>query len=327
MARVLVTGGAGYIGSHACKRLSEAGHEPVCFDGFLTGWRDAVRFGPLIEGNLLNADDLARAFAAAQPDAVMHFAALSLVGQSVAEPGLYWRNNVGGTLNLLEAMRTAGVDRLVFSSTAATYGEAVHELIPEDAAQVPTNPYGATKLAVERMIADFGAAHGLRAVIFRYFNVAGADPQARIGECHRPETHLVPLVLDAASGRRAAITVFGSDYPTPDGTCIRDYLHVEDLVEAHLLGLDRLMDGGPGLVANLGTGQGYSVRAVIDRARLVTGLAIPEQAGDRRPGDPARLVCDGRRAMAELGWTPRRSDLDTMIADAWAWHQRGGYRA
>ena len=327
MARILVTGGAGYIGSHACKRLAAAGHEAVCFDGFITGWREAVRFGPLIEGNLLDPGDLARAFAAVRPDAVMHFAALSLVAQSVAEPGLYWRNNVGGTLNLLEAMRDAGVDRLVFSSTAATYGDAIEALIPEEAPQHPTNPYGATKLAVERMIADFGAASGLRAIIFRYFNVAGADPEALIGECHRPETHLVPLVLDAASGRRPSITVFGADYPTPDGTCIRDYLHVEDLVEAHVLGLDRLLAGGPGLIANLGTGRGYSVREVIDRARHVTGLSIPEQAGDRRLGDPARLVCDGRRAMAELGWIPRRSDLDTMIADAWAWHQRGGYGA
>ena len=325
MARVLVTGGAGYIGSHACKQLAEAGHEPWCFDGFLTGWREAVRFGPLIEGNLLDPADLARAFGEARPDAVMHFAALSLVGQSVAEPGLYWRNNVGGTLNLLEAMRGAGCSKLVFSSTAATYGEAEAALIPEDAPQIPTNPYGASKLAVERMIADFGTAHGLDAVIFRYFNVAGADPQARIGECHRPETHLVPLVLDACSGRRPAITVFGSDYPTADGTCIRDYVHVEDLVAAHLLGLDRLMAGGGSLTCNLGTGQGFSVREVIDRARRVTGLEIPEVAGERRAGDPPRLVCDGSRAMRELGWKPRRSDLDTMIADAWAWHQRGGY--
>jgi UDP-glucose-4-epimerase GalE len=325
MATVLVTGGAGYIGSHACRRLAEAGHEPVCFDSFVTGWREAVQFGPLVEGDLLDRaalDDTLRRF---RPAAVMHFAALSLVGESVGDPGRYWRNNVGGTLTLLEAMRDAGVGCLVFSSTAATYGETAAALIPETAPQVPTNPYGASKLAVERMIADFGTAHGLRAVVFRYFNVAGAAPMARIGECHRPETHLVPLVLDAARGRREAITIHGTDYPTPDGTCIRDYLHVEDLAEAHVLGLERLMAGGAGLTANLGTGRGFSVREVIDRARAVTGLAIPEQAGPRRPGDPPRLVCDGSLAMRELGWTPRRSDMDSMIADAWAWHQRGGY--
>jgi UDP-glucose-4-epimerase GalE len=326
MARVLVTGGAGYIGSHACRRLAEAGHEPWCFDAFLTGWREAVQFGPLVEGNLLEPADLDRAFAAAQPEAVLHFAALSLVGESVAEPARYWRNNVAGSLNLLEAMRRAGVGSLVFSSTAATYGESDAALIPETAPQSPTNPYGATKLTVERMIADFGIAHGLRAMVFRYFNVAGAASGARIGECHRPETHLVPLVLDAVSGRRSAITVFGDDYPTPDGTCIRDYLHVEDLVDAHLLGLTRLLEGGSGLTANLGTGRGFSVREVIESARRVTGLAIPERRGERRPGDPARLVCDGRLAMAELGWTPRRSSMSDMIADAWAWHQRGGYR-
>jgi UDP-glucose-4-epimerase GalE len=325
MARILVTGGAGYIGSHACKRLAEAGHEPWCFDGFLTGWRQAVQFGPLIEGNLLDPDGLATAFETARPDAVMHFAALSLVGESMAEPGRYWRNNVVGTLNLLEAMRDVGVDALVFSSTAAVYGDVACDLIPETAATQPGSTYGATKLAVERAIGDFGAAHGLRAVIFRYFNVAGADPEARIGECHRPETHLVPLVLDAASGRRPAITVFGSDYPTPDGTGIRDYVHVADLVEAHLLGLERILQGGAGLTANLGTGRGYSVREVIETAAAVTGLAIPQQDGTRRAGDPARLVCDGRLAMKALGWQPTRSDMATMIADAWRWHQRGGF--
>ena len=327
MARVLVTGGAGYIGSHACRRLAEAGHEPVCLDSFVTGWREAVRFGPLVEADLLDAAGLAAAIAAVQPDAVMHFAALSLVGESVTEPGRYWRNNVVGSLNLLEAMRANGIDRLVFSSTAAVYGEARDLLIAETAPKEPTNPYGATKLAVERMIGDVGRAWGMRAVVFRYFNVAGAEAEAGIGEQHRPETHLVPLVLDAASGRRPAITVFGTDYPTADGTCIRDYLHVADLVEAHLLGLGRLLDGGAGLTVNLGTGRGYSVREVIERAQAVTGLDIPQRLGERRPGDPARLVCDGSRAMAELGWTPRRSDLDTMIADAWAWHQRSGYGA
>ena len=325
MARILVTGGAGYIGSHACKCLAAAGHEPWCFDAFLTGWREAVQFGPLVEGDLLDPDALARAFAAARPDAVMHFAALSLVGESMAEPGRYWRNNVVGTLNLLEAMRRADVDALVFSSTAAVYGDGDDALIPETAPLRPGSTYGATKMAVERAIGDFGAAHGLRAVIFRYFNVAGADPGARIGECHRPETHLVPLVLEAASGRRPALTVFGADYPTPDGTCIRDYVHVEDLVEAHRLGLERLLRGEPGLTANLGTGHGFSVRDVITAARAVTGLEVPHRVGARRSGDPSRLVCDGRLATAALGWRPVRSELATMIADAWRWHQRNGY--
>lgn len=325
MTTILVTGGAGYIGSHACKMLARAGFTPVVFDSFTTGWRDAVRFGPVIEGDLLNPADLAAAFDACRPAAVMHFAALSLVGESVTHPGRYWRNNVCGTLNLLEAMTAAGVERLVFSSTAATYGEPDVALIPEDAPQAPTNPYGQTKLAVERMIGDFAATTGLRAMVFRYFNVAGADDDGLIGEFHRPETHLVPLVLDAASGRREAITVFGDDYPTPDGTCLRDYLHVEDLADAHVLGLRRLLDGGAGATLNLGVGRGYSVREVIETARAVTGTTIPETRGARRQGDPSRLVCDGRRAIAELGWTPDRSSLDRMIADAWRWHQGQGY--
>jgi UDP-glucose-4-epimerase GalE len=325
MATVLVTGGAGYIGSHACKRLAEAGHLPVCFDNFGTGWRDAVKYGPLVEGDLLDPAALARAFAETRPDAVMHFAALSLVAESVADPGRYWRNNVLGSLNLLEAMREVGVDRLVFSSTAAVYGEPDVALIPEDAEQRPTNPYGATKLAVERMIADFAVAHGLRATVFRYFNVAGADPDCQIGEDHRPETHLIPIVLQAASGRRPRITINGVDYPTPDGACVRDYVHVSDLVEAHRLGLERLLAGEAGVTVNLGVGRGYSVREVIDRAEAVTGLSVPRTEGPRRPGDPARLVCDAARAAALLDWRPARSDLDAMIADAWAWSQRGGY--
>jgi UDP-glucose-4-epimerase GalE len=325
MAVVLVTGGAGYIGSHACKALAAAGHVPVVFDSFRTGWRDAVRFGPLIEGDLLSADDVGRALDETRPDAVMHFAALSLVAESVRDPALYWRNNLCGSLNLVEAMARRSVGALVFSSTAAVYGEPDMALIPEDAPTRPTNPYGATKLAVERMIADLGAATGLRAAVFRYFNVAGADPEGRIGEFHRPETHLVPLVLDAAAGARPALTIHGDDYPTPDGTCIRDYLHVEDLIDAHLLGLDRLLGGGASLTVNLGTGRGHSVREVLDAVETAVGLAVPREIGPRRRGDPARLVCDGARAMAELGWRPRRPDIARMIEDAWRWRQRGGY--
>jgi UDP-glucose 4-epimerase len=325
MSVVMVTGGAGYIGSHACSRLAALGHEPVVFDNFSTGWREAVRFGPAIEGDLMDREAIRTALAKVRPAAVMHFAARSLVGESVADPGLYWRNNVTGSLNLLEAMREAGVGALVFSSTAATYGEPDIELIAETTRQAPTNPYGATKLAVERMIADFGAAHGLRFTIFRYFNVAGADPDSAIGEQHRPETHLIPLVLDAASGRRDAITVYGDDYPTPDGTCVRDYLHVCDLIEAHILGLRRLLEGGASDVYNLGVGRGWSVRQVIAAVAEATGLEIDATTGRRRPGDPSRLVCDGRKAMGDLGWTPTRSDLDTMIKDAWRWHQAKGY--
>ncbi|TVQ59052.1 MAG: UDP-glucose 4-epimerase GalE [Rhodobacteraceae bacterium] len=327
MATVLVTGGAGYIGAHACRALAAAGHLPVCFDDFRTGWRDAVRFGPLVEGGLLDRAALDAAFATHRPEAVMHFAALSLVAESVAHPERYWRNNVGGTLNLLEAMRDAGVRRLVFSSTAAVYGEPDLALIPEHAPQRPTNPYGATKLAVERMIGDVGAAHGLRAVVFRYFNVAGAAADAEIGEQHRPETHLIPLVLDAALGRREAITMNGDDYPTPDGACVRDYLHVEDLADAHLLGLERLLSGGESLTVNLGVGRGYSVREVIERARAVTGRPIHARLGPRRAGDPARLVCDPSQALTDLGWRATRSNLDQMIADAWVWAQGPGYES
>jgi UDP-glucose 4-epimerase len=333
MAVVLVTGGAGYVGSHACKALAAAGHEPVVFDNLSTGWRKAVRYGPLVEGDLLDPAALARAFASHQPQAVMHFAALSEVGESARRPDLYWRNNATGSLNLATAAREHGVGAFVFSSTCATYGEAQGACLTEDDPQAPINPYGRTKLAVEQMLGDFQAAFGLRAVIFRYFNAAGADPAREIGEDHRPETHLIPLVLDAASGRREAITVFGSDYPTPDGTCIRDFIHVSDLAEAHVLGLAWLLDGGDGrtgggdapLALNLGSGSGHSVRSVIETARAVTGADIPVVEGRRRPGDPARLVSGSALAEQVLGWRPRRSTLDSIVADAWAWHQTGGY--
>lgn len=327
MAKVLVTGGAGYIGSHACKALARAGHEPICFDAFATGWREAVRFGPLIEGDLLDAMAIREAIRATRPEAVMHFAALSLVGDSVRDPAAYWRGNVTGAMNLLDAMRETGVEALIFSSTAATYGEPDVALIREDTPQRPTNPYGATKLAIERMIADYEAAYGLRATVFRYFNVAGADPEAEIGECHRPETHLIPIVLEAALGARFGVTVNGVDYPTPDGACVRDYLHVCDLVDAHLLGLERLLAGEAGRRLNLGVGRGFSVFEVISKAREVTGRPIRQEIGPRRPGDPPRLVCDGAAAQEALRWLPCRSDLESMIADAWRWTLRGGYSA
>ena len=336
MAIVLVAGGAGYVGSHACKALAAAGHEPVVFDNLSTGWRRAVRYGPLVEGDLLDQAALDRAFATHHPQAVMHFAALSEVGESARRPDLYWRINATGSLNLAAAARANGVGAFVFSSTCATYGEARGDCLTEDDPQAPISPYGRTKLAVEQMLGDFHAAFGLRTVIFRYFNAAGADPAREIGEEHRPETHLIPLVLDAASGRREAITVFGTDYPTPDGTCIRDFIHVSDLADAHVLGLDWLLRGGDAdgdgardgapLALNLGSGTGHSVRAVIEAARAVSGADIPVVEGPRRPGDPARLVSGSARAEQVLGWRPRRSTLDSMVADAWAWHQTGGYR-
>ena len=327
MAVILVTGGAGYIGSHACRALAAAGHVPVAFDNLSTGWAGAARFGPFIRGNLTDRAALDAAFAAHRPEAVMHFAAKSLVGESMADPGLYWRENVTGALTLLEAMRAAGCRRIVFSSTCATYGDQDGVLLDEDTAQRPTTAYGASKLAIEHMLRDFAGAHGLEAVIFRYFNVAGAAADGTIGEQHSPETHLIPLALDAALGRRPALTLHGTDYPTPDGTCIRDYVHVEDLIDAHLAGLERLLSGAGGGTYCLGTGHGFSVREVIAAASGITGRDVPVIEGPRRPGDAARLVSAGHRAGTALGWRPGRSTPERMIADAWAWHQGPGYEA
>ncbi len=324
---VLVTGGGGYIGSHACKALVKAGHLPVTYDSFVTGWRDAVQFGPAEEGDLRDRARLDEVFARYKPAAVMHFAALSNVGEASRNPGLYWDNNVIGSLRLIEAMVAAGVRNIVFSSTCATYGEQDGVMLDEACAQTPTNAYGASKRAVEDLIANFAAQEGtdLSYVFFRYFNVAGADPDNRVGEFHRPETHLIPLALDAVSGRRAALTVYGQDYPTPDGTCIRDYVHVTDLIAAHLLGLDYLMRGGAPDVFNLGTGHGFSVREVVEAVGRVTGEPVPYEDGPRRAGDCAALVSGSAKAAQELGWRPEHSTLDEMIATAWAWHQRPGY--
>ena len=320
---ILVTGGAGYIGAHACKALAQAGLRPVVFDNLVYGHRAAVRWGPLELGQLEDSDRLDAVFAAYRPHAVMHFAAYAYVGESVADPGKYYRNNVMGSLALLDACRRHGVDRLVFSSTCATYGVPSKVPLTEDHAQQPINPYGASKLMVERMLADYGVAHGLRSIALRYFNAAGADPDAEIGEAHDPETHLIPLVLDAVAGLRPHVAIHGTDYPTPDGTCIRDYIHVTDLAAAHLLALARLDASGPGMQAyNLGNGRGYSVREVIETTQRVTGLPVPCVEGPRRPGDPPVLVGDATRAIAELGWRPQYADLDTIIGTAWRWHQR-----
>ncbi|EEX12741.1 UDP-glucose 4-epimerase [Citreicella sp. SE45] len=325
MSNVLVTGGAGYIGSHACKALKAAGYTPVTYDNLVTGWKDAVKFGPFEQGDLSDRARLDEVFATYQPVAVMHFAALSQVGEAMSEPGRYWRNNVEGSLTLIEAATAAGCLNFVFSSTCATYGEHDNVVLDESTPQEPLNAYGASKRAVENILRDFEAAKGLRHVIFRYFNVAGADPEGEVGEHHRPETHLIPVMLEAIDGTRPALSIHGTDYDTPDGTCIRDYVHVCDLVDAHVLGLKWLTDGKGSRVFNLGTGKGFSVREVIDASRSVTNREVPHSEGPRRAGDATKLVSGSTRAAAELGWEPSRSTMPQMIADAWRWHQNGHY--
>jgi len=323
LMRTVVTGGAGYIGSVVAKQLLAAGHDVVVLDDLSRGHAAAVPSGAAhADVSLLDGDALAAPLEGV--DAVLHFAALARVAESVEHPERYWRNNVAGTLNLLDAMRAAGIRRLVFSSTCATYGEPETVPIPEDEPTAPVNAYGASKLAVDLMIRDECRAHGLAAASLRYFNVAGASGE--LGEDHEPETHLIPLILHAAAGARERISVFGTDYPTRDGTAVRDYIHIEDLGEAHLLALDRLVAGGH-RVYNLGTGDGYTVREVIEAARRVTGREIPVRDEGRRAGDPPELVAANARARAELGWEPRRG-LDEMIGDAWAWQQAHpqGYR-
>ena len=324
--KVLVTGGAGYIGSHACKALQQSGFIPVTFDNLVTGWRDAVKFGPFEQGDLLKKSDIDWVFEKHSPVAVMHFAALSQVGESIQKPGLYWHNNVMGSLNLIQAAVDNGCMDFVFSSTCATYGDQDGVVLDEDSMQYPINAYGASKRAVENILADYQATYGLNHVIFRYFNVAGADPEAEIGEFHQPETHLIPLILDAIEGKGEALTIFGTDYDTPDGTCIRDYVHVCDLVDAHVLGLKWLQEGRGSRVFNLGTGEGFSVREVVEHAGQVTKKPVPMIEGARRPGDCTKLVSGSFRAVSELGWLATRSNMKQMITDAWRWHQIGDYR-
>ncbi|WP_395543324.1 UDP-glucose 4-epimerase GalE [Neotabrizicola sp. sgz301269] len=324
--KVLVTGGAGYIGSHACKALARAGFTPVAFDNLSTGWAEAVKFGPLAQGDLMDRASIDAALAEHRPVAVMHFAALSLVGESMKDPGLYWRVNVGGALNLIEACCTAGVKNFVFSSTCATYGDQDGVVLDEDTPQRPINAYGGSKRAIEDMLRDYRASHGLNHVIFRYFNVAGADPEGELGEQHHPETHLIPLMLEAVAGKRPALTVFGSDYATRDGTCVRDYVHVTDLTEAHVLGLRWLLDAKESRAFCLGSGTGFTVREVIDASRAVTNRDVPIIEGARRAGDATALISGSKRAMEELGWEPRRSTLRQMIGDAWNWAQKPEYR-
>ena len=324
--KVLVTGGAGYIGSHACKALKQAGFIPITFDNLVTGWRDAVKFGPFEQGDLLNKGDIDRVFEKYLPIAVMHFAALSQVGESMQNPGLYWQNNVMGSLNLIQAAVDHGCMNFVFSSTCATYGEQDGVVLDEDSMQHPINAYGASKRAVENILADYQATYGFNQVIFRYFNVAGADPEAEIGEFHQPETHLIPLILKVSEGKRGKLTIFGTDYDTPDGTCIRDYVHVCDLVEAHILGLKWLLEGRGSRVFNLGTGNGFSVREIIEHAELVLKRSVPRVEGARRLGDCTTLLSGSSRAVSELGWSASRSNMKQMITDAWRWHQNCNYK-
>ncbi|MCK0207979.1 UDP-glucose 4-epimerase GalE [Starkeya koreensis] len=314
---ILVTGGAGYVGSHACKALMRAGYVPVTLDNLVTGRQDAVLYGPFEFGDLADRARLDEVFARWQPQAVMHFAAFSEVGESVRDPGKYWRANVVGALNLIEAALDSGCRRFIFSSTCSVYGDRDGVSLDEDTPTSPTNAYGASKRTIEEMLEQFERSHGLSSVIFRYFNVAGADPEGEIRERHDPETHLIPIVLEVAAGTRPHVQMFGQDYPTPDGTCVRDFIHVSDLADAHVLGLRRLERGEPGAVFCLGSGNGFSVREVVDAARRVTGCTIPALISGRRPGDAARLVAGSSKARRELDWEPTRSDLDTMIADAW----------
>lgn len=323
MSIVLVTGGAGYIGSHACKALAKAGHVPVVYDNLVHGHREAVRWGPLVEGDIADRARLDAVIREYRPEAVMHFAAYAYVGESVADPGKYYRNNVAGSLALFEAMRDHGIGRLVFSSTCATYGLPQYTPMDERHPQRPINPYGASKLMVERMIGDFAGAHGLRAISLRYFNAAGADPDGEIGEDHSPETHLIPLALAAALGSIPQLTIFGEDYDTDDGTCVRDYVHVSDLADAHVLALAALDANEPGLRAyNLGNGRGHSVREVVRSVERVTGGKVPLTVGPRRDGDPPRLVSAAALATSELGWTPQYSSIDQVVATAYAWMRR-----
>jgi UDP-arabinose 4-epimerase len=323
---ILVTGGAGYVGSHACKALARAGYRPVVYDSLSRGHRSAVKWGPLIEGDLHESDRLVAAMRANRVAAVMHFAALAYVGESVASPEVYYRNNVVGTLSLLDAMREAGVATIVFSSTCAVYGVPQTVPIRETTEKAPLNPYGDTKLAIERALHWFGAAHGWHYAALRYFNAAGADPDGEIGEDHDPETHLIPLVLRAALERGEMLRIFGTDYPTRDGTAIRDYIHVTDLADAHVRGLRYLMEGGDSIELNLGTGSGHSVREVVASVERVTGQRVPQQEAPRRPGDPPELVADAALARERLGWRPKYSDLDTIVRTALAWETRSETR-
>ncbi|WDZ76175.1 UDP-glucose 4-epimerase GalE [Ensifer adhaerens] len=313
---VLVTGGAGFIGSHTCKRLAQQGFVPVVYDNLSTGHRANVRWGPLVEGDLGDTERLATAIRAYLPECLIHFAASAYVGESVEDPGKYYRNNVAGSIALLEACRSTGLARIVFSSSCATYGVPQRLPITEDTEQSPINPYGRTKLMIELMLADYARAYDLRSVALRYFNAAGADPDGQLAERHDPETHLIPRALMAAAGRIERLDIFGDDYATPDGTCIRDYIHVTDLADAHVAAVNYLHDGGEVLRANLGSGHGTSIRQVLEAIDRVTGRQVPVQVLPRRPGDPPVLYADTSRAHLQLAFRPALSDIETIIRTA-----------
>jgi UDP-arabinose 4-epimerase len=323
---VLVTGGAGYVGSHACKALARAGFQPIVLDDLSTGHSNMVRWGPLMRGDLRSRSRVDEALQTARPIAVMHFAASAYVGESLSDPGKYYENNVAATLNLLDAMRSHGVRQLIFSSSCATYGIPDQVPISERAVQRPANPYGRSKLFAEEIILDYVRAYALQAVILRYFNACGADASGDLGEDHDPETHLIPRALMAAAGQIPYLEIFGADYPTPDGTCIRDYVHVTDLADAHLLALGHLIAGRGSVALNIGIGRGFSVREVVDATKRVTGLSVPIQIGARRPhdADPPVLIADPALSRSLFGFAPRYENIDDIIATAWRWHLRCG---
>jgi UDP-glucose 4-epimerase len=317
---ILVTGGVGYVGSHAVKLLVDSGRDVVCYDNLLYGHKEAASGTTVVVGDLLDVDRLRETFAKYPIDAVMHFAALADVGDSVADPHQYYSTNVTGSLNLVKAMLERNVKTMIFSSSAAVFGEPEVIPIPEDHPKDPTNPYGRSKLMFEEILAECETAYGLRSVSLRYFNASGADPSGLIGEDHTPEHHLIPIVLQVALGQREQVTIFGSDWDTPDGTCIRDYVHVTDLAQAHLLALQSLENGGPSAIYNMGNGNGYSVKEVVDLAEEITGRRINRVLGPRRPGDPARLVASSEKIRKELEWSPQYAELRTIIQMAWDWH-------
>lgn len=320
---VLVTGGAGYVGSHCCKAFAAAGWTVVAFDNLSRGWRDLVKWGPLIEGDLLDRSALESALRVVKPDAVAHFAAVAYVGESMADPALYWRTNVAGTLNLLEAMRAAEVGRLIFSSSCAVYGERAGPIFEEDSL-APINTYGSSKAAAERIIRDFSQAHGLKAAILRYFNAGGADPDLETGERHDPEPHVIPLLLRGALDPDFVFTVYGDDFDTPDGTCVRDYVHVSDLARAHLAALQRLVAGAGTDTFNLASGRGVSVKELGDAVERATGAKLSRRIGPRREGDPPILVASYDKAQRVLGWRPELSSIDDILRTALAWHEKDG---
>ena len=319
MTSILVTGGAGYIGSHTCKALRRAGFNPITYDNLSRGNAESVKWGPVERSELVDSSRLREVLAQYRPAAVVHFAAFAYVGESNVNPTLYYENNLGGTVALLEGMRECGVGKIVFSSSCAVYGAPKIVPISEEIPYAPVNPYGNTKMICEQILKDCAAAFPLSFIALRYFNAAGADPDGEIGECHVPETHAIPLLLEVAAGENKSFTIFGDDYPTADGTCVRDYIHVSDLADAHVKAVRALLDGADSTALNLGTGRGWSVRELVESVRQVTGCDLSAQVGARRPGDPAVLIADASRARRQLGWRPQYSDLATQVRHAWTW--------